>query len=51
MQLFRHLSKDHSISSCVKCHQDQGFFLFEVEGQYLGSDQKHEQGYQGLTLY
>ena len=25
MQLFRHLSKDHCISSCVKCYQDQGF--------------------------
>ena len=27
------------------------FFLIEVMGQYLGSDQKHEQGHQGLTLY
>ena len=27
------------------------FFQFEVEGQNLGSDQKHEQGYHGLTLY
>ena len=27
MQLFRHLSKDYCITSCVKCCQDQGFFL------------------------
>ena len=26
-------------------------FEIEVEGQYLGSDQKHEQGYHELTLY